>query len=122
MAYGDTFKSGVSGAPVVDWHDYDTHYTERFIGVPPEGQAEKAYEVSSLLTYAKQSKRPLLLIHGTADDNVYFFHTLKLSNALFREGKPHRVLPLSNFTHMVPEPLVQERLWESIAGFFKETL
>jgi dipeptidyl-peptidase-4 len=47
---------------------------------------------------------------------------LKLSDAMFRAGKPHQVLPLSNFTHMVPEPLVTERLYERIAQFFKETL
>ncbi|MBK7863160.1 MAG: DPP IV N-terminal domain-containing protein [Archangiaceae bacterium] len=120
LGYGDQVKSGVAGAPVVDWHDYDTHYTERYLGVPPAD--DKAYEVSSLLTYVPKSKRPLLVIHGTADDNVYFLHTLKLSDAMFRAGKPHQVLPLSNFTHMVPDPLVTERLYERIAQFFKETL
>lgn len=69
-----------------------------------------------------EAKRPLLLIHGTADDNVYFLHTLKLSDALFKAGKAHCVLPLTNFTHMVPDPLVTERLWERIATWFKETL
>lgn len=120
LGFGDAVKSGVAGAPVVDWHDYDTHYTERYLGVPPEG--EKAYEVSSLLTYVPKAKRPLLLMHGTADDNVYFLHTLKLSDAMFRAGKAHQVLPLSNFTHMVPEPLVTERLYQRVAQFFKETL
>ncbi|MFZ5445408.1 MAG: DPP IV N-terminal domain-containing protein, partial [Myxococcota bacterium] len=120
MSRGDVFKSAVSGAPVVDWRDYDTHYTERYLGVPDA--QPKAYEVSSLLSYVKDVKRPLLLIHGTADDNVYFLHTLKLSDALFKAGKPHSVLPLTNFTHMVPDPLVTERLWERIATWFKETL
>ena len=120
MARGDVVKSAVAGAPVVDWRDYDTFYTERYLGLP---QAQpKAYEVSSLLSYVEQAKRPLLLIHGTADDNVYFLHTLKLSDALFRAGVPHSVLPLSNLTHMVPEPLVMQRQWERIATFFKETL
>lgn len=120
MRNGEAVKSAVSGAPVVDWLDYDTHYTERFLGVPPA--AAKAYEVSSLLTYVPKASRPILFMHGTADDNVYFFHTLKLSNALFRAGKPHSVLPLANFTHMVPEPLVMERQWEVIARTFKDTL
>jgi dipeptidyl-peptidase-4 len=120
MRNPEAVKSAVSGAPVVDWLDYDTHYTERYLGVPPE--ASKAYEVSSLLTYVPQAQRPILFMHGTADDNVYFFHTLKLSDALFRAGKPHQVLPLANFTHMVPEPLVLERQWEWIARFFKDTL
>jgi dipeptidyl-peptidase-4 len=120
MARPDVVKSAVAGAPVVDWQDYDTHYTERYLGLP---QAQPfAYEVSSLLSYVEQARRPLLLIHGTADDNVYFLHTLKLSDALFRAGVPHSVLPLSNFTHMVPEPVVMQRQWERIATFFKETL
>ncbi len=120
MRNGDSVKSAVSGAPVVDWLDYDTHYTERFLGVPPA--AQKAYDVSNLLTYVPKATRPILFMHGTADDNVYFFHTLKVSDALFRAGKQHSVLPLANFTHMVPEPLVMERQWEWIARYFKDTL
>ncbi len=120
LSKGDSIKSAVAGAPVVDWHDYDTHYTERYLGLPDA--QPKAYEVSSLLSYVKDAKRPILLIHGTADDNVYFLHSLKLSDAMFKAGKPHSVLPLSNFTHMVPDPLVTERLWERIALTFKETL
>lgn len=116
----DVFKSACAGAPVVDWTDYDTHYTERYLGTPEASPG--AYQKSSLLTHAAGLSRPLLLIHGTADDNVYFFHTLKLSDALFRAGKPHQVLPLSNFTHMVPEPLATQRLYERIAQHFRETL
>jgi dipeptidyl-peptidase-4 len=120
LSKGDTFKSGIAGAPVVDWLDYDTHYTERYLGLPDA--QPKAYEVSSVLSYVKDAKRPLLLIHGTADDNVYFLHSLKLSDALFKAGKPHAVLPLTNFTHMVADPIVTERLYERIATWFKETL
>ncbi len=118
----DVFKAAVAGAPVVDWLDYDTHYTERYLGIPQEHP--EAYEKSSLLTYAKQDKPmpALLLIHGTADDNVYFFHTLKLSDALFRAGKPHDLLPLSGLTHMVPDPLVTERQWERVMDYFQKHL
>ena len=110
----------MAGAPVTDWLDYDTHYTERYLGVPP--QAAEAYRKSSLLSYVDGLKSPLLLIHGTADDNVYFFHTLKLSDALFRAGKPHELLPLSGLTHMVPDPLVTQRQYERVMGFFKQHL
>lgn len=120
LSRGDVVKSAVLGAPVVDWRDYDTHYTERYLGLPDAGGV--VYDASSLLSYVKDAQRPLLLIHGTADDNVYFLHTLKLSDALFRAGKPHAVLPLANFTHMVPDPMVTQRLWERIAMFFKDTL
>jgi dipeptidyl-peptidase-4 len=108
----DVFHVGVAGAPVTEWMDYDTCYTERYLGMP-ETNAE-GYRKSSLLTYAESLSRPLLLIHGTSDDNVYFTHTLKLSEALFRAGKPFGLLPLSGFTHIVPDPLVQERLWTRI--------
>lgn len=120
LKHGDAVKSAVSGAPVVDWLDYDTHYTERYLGLPDAHPG--AYTVSSLLSYVKDAKRPILLMHGTADDNVYFLHTLKLSDAMFKAGKAHSVLPLTNFTHMVPDPLVMERQWERIATWFKETL
>lgn len=120
LSRGDAIKSGVAVASVVDWRDYDTHYTERYLGLP-EANAQ-AYEVSSLLPYVKDARRPLLLLHGTADDNVYFLHTLKLSDAMFRAGKAHAVLPLTNFTHAVPDPLMTQRLYERIATWFKETL
>jgi dipeptidyl-peptidase-4 len=116
----DVFRAGVAGAPVVDWLDYDTHYTERYLGIPPRDEA--AYKEGSLLTYAVDLRRPLLLLHGTADDNVYFRHSLKLVDALFRAGKPFEMLPLSGLTHMVPDPVVMERLHSRIAGFFQTYL
>jgi dipeptidyl-peptidase-4 len=112
----DVFKRAVAGAPVVDWQDYDTHYTERYLGTPQTNA--DGYRKSSLLTYAKDLSRPLLLVHGTADDNVYFFHTLKLSDALTRAGIAHEVMPLAGFTHMVPEPEMLARLWQAIARHF----
>jgi dipeptidyl-peptidase-4 len=116
----DVFKVAVAGAPVTDWLDYDTHYTERYLGFP-EVHPE-AYRESSLLTYAADLRRPLLLIHGTVDDNVYFRHSLKLADALFRAGRDFEMLPLAGFTHMVPDPVVTERLWSRIAAYFQQHL
>jgi dipeptidyl-peptidase-4 len=116
----DVFRAGVAGAPVTDWYDYDTHYTERYLGIPPA--AEAVYREASLLTYASELRRPLLLMHGTADDNVYFCHTLKLVNALFRNGKDYDLLPLSGLTHMVPDPVVMERLHGRIVRFLQKHL
>jgi len=119
MRRPDIYKVAVSGAPVVDWLDYDTHYTERYLDLPqanPEG-----YVASSLLTHATSLRRPLLLIHGTTDDNVYFFHTLKLADALFRAGKPFELIPLLG-THQVPDPVVRQRLWQRIADFLLQHL
>ena len=111
----DVFKVGVAGAPVVDWLDYDTHYTERYLDLPDAAPA--AYHGSSLLTHAPNLSRPLLLIHGTADDNVYFFHSLKLADALFRAGRPFELCPLAGVTHQVPDPTVRVRLWARISDF-----
>lgn len=117
---GDVFHTAVAGAPVVEWDDYDTHYTERYLGLPQTAAA--AYTDGSLLKYARDLNRPLLLIHGTADDNVYFFHTLKLSDALTRAGRDHTVLPLAGFTHLVPEPAMTEALWNRMVSHLSATL
>jgi dipeptidyl-peptidase-4 len=117
----DIFKAAVAGAPVTDWEDYDTHYTERYMGLLPE--SKKQYDEASLLPLAKDLKRPLLLVHGTADDNVYYRHSLKLVNALFRAGKDFDSLPLPGITHMyTSDAVVMERLWAKTATFFKTHL
>ena len=116
----DIYKAAVAGAPVTDFLDYDTHYTERYMGLPDANP--DAYQEANLLTYANKLDSALLLLHGTADDNVYFRHTLKLVDALFRNGQHFEVLPLSGLTHMVPDPVVTERLWTLIATHFKTHL
>jgi dipeptidyl-peptidase-4 len=117
----DVFKAAVAGAPVTDWEDYDTHYTERYMGLLPESKA--AYDEASLIPLAKNLKRPLLLVHGTADDNVYYRHTLKLADALFRAGKEFESLALPGVTHMYSaDPVVMERLWAKTASFFRTHL
>lgn len=116
----DVFHAAVAGAPVVDWHDYDTHYTERYLGLPEENP--EGYEASSVLTWAGDLRRPLLIIHGTADDNVYFVHSLRLADALLRSGGEFGFVPLMGFTHMVPDPDVQIPLYLRIAEFFREHL
>lgn len=120
MRRPDVFKSGVSGAPVTDWRDYDTHYTERYMGLP---EANKdGYDASDVLTYCKDLSVPLLVIQGTADDNVYFVHSLKLADRLFREGKQFEFVPLAGQTHMVTKPEMVIRLNQRIAEFFERTL
>jgi len=104
----DVFHAAVAGAPVTDWRLYDTHYTERYLGHPDEHP--EAYRHSSLVDDAAKLERPLLLIHGLADDNVVAAHTLRLSSALLAAGRPHSVLPLSGVTHMTPQETVAENL------------
>jgi dipeptidyl-peptidase-4 len=104
----DVFHAAVAGAPVTDWALYDTHYTERYLGRPDEDP--DAYSRSSLLADAPALTRPLLLVHGLADDNVVAAHTLRLSSALLAAGREHSVLPLSGVTHMTPQEVVAENL------------
>ncbi len=80
MQAPDVFAAGVAGAPVTDWHLYDTHYTEQFMGTPQENAA--GYTGSSVMTYAGQLHGPLLIMHGMADDNVLFTHSTTLFKKL----------------------------------------
>jgi dipeptidyl-peptidase-4 len=116
----DVFHAAVAGAPVTEWRLYDTFYTERYLGNPAE-HAE-AYEDSSLLPLADRLSRPLLLIHGLADDNVVAAHTLQLSSALLAAGKPHEVLPLVGVTHMTNEEIVAENLLLHQLEFLRRSL
>jgi dipeptidyl-peptidase-4 len=121
----DVFHAAVAGAPVTDWTLYDTHYTERYLGDPNEDS--EPYERASLIRAAGDFKgpgtmRPLLVIHGLADDNVVVAHTLRFSSALLAAGLPHSVLPLSGVTHMTPQEVVAENLMLLQVEFLKNAL
>ncbi|WP_067477075.1 S9 family peptidase [Actinomadura hibisca] len=120
LARPDVFHAAVSGAPVTDWLLYDTHYTERYLGHPDEDP--ETYTANSLIDMAPKLTRPLLLIHGLADDNVVAAHTLRLSSALLAAGRPHTVLPLSGVTHMTPQEIVAENLLHLQVDFLKSNL
>ena len=116
----DLFHAAVAGAPVTEWRLYDTHYTERYLG-DPQTDADR-YDASSLLPLAPELTRPLLLIHGLADDNVVAAHTLQLSSALLAAGRPHEVLPLVGVTHMTPQEQVAENLLLHQLDFLRRSL
>jgi dipeptidyl-peptidase-4 len=121
----DVFHAGIAGAPVTDWRLYDTHYTERYLGDP--AAAPEAYTRSSLvaddgLVSPAEPHRPLMVIHGLADDNVVVAHSLRLSSALLAAGRPHEVLPLSGVTHMTPQEQVAENLLLLQVDFLKRAL
>ncbi|WP_030176330.1 S9 family peptidase [Streptomyces sp. NRRL S-813] len=121
----DVFHAGVAGAPVTDWRLYDTHYTERYLG-DPAAEAE-TYARNSLVTdeglsAAAEPHRPLMIVHGLADDNVVVAHALRLSSALLAAGRPHEVLPLSGVTHMTPQEQVAENLLLLQVDFLKRSL
>jgi dipeptidyl-peptidase-4 len=116
----EKFHAAVAGAPVTDWRLYDTHYTERYLGHPADRPG--AYDACSLLADAHRLHRPLLIIHGLADDNVVAAHTLRLSSALLAAGRPHSVLPLSGVTHMTPQEEVAENLLLLQVDFLRKAL
>ncbi|MFG2649109.1 prolyl oligopeptidase family serine peptidase [Streptomyces sp. NPDC048436] len=121
----DVFHAGIAGAPVTDWRLYDTHYTERYLGDP--GTDPAPYALNSLVTEEglvapENPSRPLMIVHGLADDNVVVAHALRLSSALLAAGRPHELLPLSGVTHMTPQEQVAENLLLLQADFLKRSL
>jgi len=120
LARPDVFHAAVAGAPVTNWRWYDTYYTERYLGHPD--RSPDAYERSSLLPLAAKLVRPLLLVHGLGDDNVYVVHTLELSSALLAAGRPHFVLPLPGVTHVAAREDVAENLLLAQVNFLRSAL
>ncbi|WP_326754576.1 alpha/beta fold hydrolase [Streptomyces hirsutus] len=121
----DVFHAAVVGAPVTDLRLYDTHYQERYIGHPDE--QPEVYRRNSViddagLVDAAEPHRPMMIIHGLADDNVVVAHSLRLSSALLAAGRPHEVLPLSGVTHMTPQEEVAENLLRLQLDFLRRSL
>ena len=120
----DVFHAGVVGAPVTDFRLYDTFYTERYLGDPTQDAAP--YEQCSVISDVERTgatvHRPMLIIHGLADDNVFVAHSLRLSSALLAAGYPHSVLPLSGVTHMTPQEVVAENMLTLQVDFLKQAL
>lgn len=113
----ETFAAACAGAPPTDWTLYDTHYTERYLGLDPA-----VYERNSIISDTPQLDRPLMLIHGFADDNVTIAHSLRLSQALMAAGRKHTFLPLTGITHMTNDETVAENLLILQRDFLAEAL
>ena len=120
MRRPDIFRVGVAGAPVVDWNDYSTYYTERYMGLPEENA--DGYEDANVLNHVKDLDRPLMILHGTADDNVYFMHSMKLVDALFHAGKDFEFVPLTDLTHGVRDVATRARMYERIFKFVRKNI
>jgi dipeptidyl-peptidase 4 len=121
----DVFHAAVAGAPVADQRFYDTHYKERYLGMPqdnPEVYAWNSLVTDDGLSHAADVVRPLMIIHGLADDNVVVAHSLRLSSALLADGRPHEVIPLSGVTHMTPQEHVAENLLLLQVDFLRRSL
>jgi len=116
----DVFHAAVAGAGVTDQRLYNTHWRERFLGHPDE--FPQAYEEGSLLRAAPRLTRPLLLIHGLADDNVHPAHTLRLSSALLAAGRPHEVLLLPGAGYLSIGTAITEHLLRHQVRFLQRHL
>jgi len=114
------YKAGISGAPVTNWRLYDTHYTERYMGDPNDGDGK--YEVSSPLTYAKNLSDHLLIIHGMADDNVFFDNTVQMIDALQEAAKPFEMMTYPGQRHRITGEAENTHLWNMYLDFFARNL
>ena len=116
----EIFKAGFAGAPVTDWHSYDTIYTERYIGLLP--MHDDSYEESTPTENAGKLKGKLLIAHGTSDDNVHYSNTLALINDLIEAGKYAEVMAFPGRGHDVSDPPAQRLLWDRVTKFFLDNL
>lgn len=120
IEYPDIFHAGIAGAPVTDWKLYDTHYTERYLGKPQDNP--ETYDKNSLLNKADKLKRPLMIIHGLADDNVLIANSLQLSNQLTQSAILHTAIYLSEVTHMQTSQKITNNIIKLELEFFKQNL
>jgi dipeptidyl-peptidase-4 len=115
----EVFKAGIAGAPVTNWRNYDTIYTERYMGLPAENA--EGYQASSAVTYADKLKAKLLIVHNIEDDNVLFQNTLQMAEALEKAGKLFDMMIYPQKSHGVGGPL-RKQLLEKTTDFFEKNL
>jgi dipeptidyl-peptidase-4 len=115
------FRAGVAGAPVTDWRLYDTHYTERYLGMPQVNSA--GYESSAVFPHVDSLHGALLLVHGMADDNVLFTHSTQLMQKLQSLNKPFDVMTYPGGKHgLVRMPQQGRHYYEMVLRFFQREL
>jgi dipeptidyl-peptidase-4 len=121
MSMGNgAFKAGIAVAPVTDWRHYDTIYTERFMRTPQENA--NGYNITSPIQFAKNLQGKLLLIHGTADDNVHFKQTLDYSEALVQAGKQFYQFTYKDRDHGISGGNTRLHLYTMMSLFLLENL
>jgi len=120
LEHSDLFKSGVAVAPVTDWHNYDSIYTERYMGLPKDNEA--GYKDSSPVNFAADLHGKLLEVHGTSDDNVHVQNTIQMVNNLIDAGKQFRLMVYPGKTHGIAGYPARTHLFHMIDDYFLETL
>jgi dipeptidyl-peptidase-4 len=117
---GAGFKAGAAGAPPSDWRNYDTHYTERFMGMPQDRAA--AYNASSVMPRLKNLGGRLLLLQGMADDNVTFDNSTRVMAELQNQSKTFDLMDYPGQRHGIRGPARQLQLWRTYLEFFARNL
>lgn len=115
----EIFRAGIAGAPVTNWRNYDTIYTERYLGLPSENP--EGYRASSPVDYAANLKSKLLIVHNVEDDNVLFQNTVQMIDALEGAGKLFDMVIYTDRTHGVTGP-VRRQLLETLTDFLEKHL
>ena len=119
LTHSSRFKAGISVAPVTSQRNYDSIYTERYMGLPKENQ--RGYD-DSIVSAAGKLQGSLLLVHGTSDDNVHFQNTIQMTDALIKAGKQFRLMIYPNKTHGISGPDARKQLFQMMDDFWNEKL
>jgi dipeptidyl-peptidase-4 len=119
MTHSDRFKAGIAVAGIYNQHNYDSTYTERYMGLPKDNAA--GYD-NSTVSAAGNLHGSLLLVHGTSDDNVHFQNSIQMADALIRNGKQFREMFYPNKTHGISGVDTQRQLYTMMKEFWEEEL
>jgi dipeptidyl-peptidase-4 len=114
------FRAGAAVAPVVDWREYDSAYTERYMQRPDDNP--DGYAAASLIGAARELRAPLLLAHGLADDNVHFKGTARFIDALVEAGKSFELLVYPGRGHGLKGGRARAHVFSAITRFFERRL
>ena len=120
LTHSERFHAGLAVAPVTDWHDYDTIYTERYGGLVPANEA--AYKNSSPINFADRLHGHLLEVHGTSDDNVHMQNTIQMVNNFVNAGKQYSLMLYPGKTHSISGPAARTHLFTRIRQYFHQEL
>ena len=117
-------RAGAAGAPPTDWRQYDTHYTERFLGLPQLRAAayDQSADLPRLPEFAKPGAPRLLLQQGMADDNVQFSNSIAVMDALQGMAVPFDLMLYPGQRHGIRTPPRELQLWRTQDAFFEREL
>jgi dipeptidyl-peptidase-4 len=120
MTHSDRFKTGIAVAPVTDWHNYDSTYTERYMGLPKDNA--DGYDKGSIVKTAANLRGRLLLVHGTSDDNVHMQNSIQFINALVNAGRPFDLQVYPGKTHSIAGPQARTHLFNRMLWHWEQYL